>query len=128
MAAIKDTLLDKDGNEIYLKTVTDNVFDSEGNRLDNVIGSIKENLVGKISKSTIKSLSIDGTTDAAVRITVNGIDTRTQLILGFVPSSVGAGIRSWSFASYTNVFHLVWSAPNERVVGKLYYITISDLN
>ena len=45
MAAIKDTLLDKDGNEIYLKTVTDNVFDSEGNRLDNVIGSIKENLV-----------------------------------------------------------------------------------
>ena len=46
MAAIKDTLLDKDGNEIYLKTVTDNVFDSEGNRLDNVIGSIKENLEG----------------------------------------------------------------------------------
>ena len=43
----KDTLLDKDGNEIYLKTVTDNVFDSEGNRLDNVIGSIKENLVWK---------------------------------------------------------------------------------
>ena len=92
------------------------------------IDLIKENLVGKISKSTIKSSNIDGTTDAAGRITVNGIDTRTQLILGFVPSSVGSNLRSWSFASYTNVFHLVWSAPNERVVGKLYYITISDLN
>lgn len=45
MAAIKDTLLDKDKNEIYPKTVTDNVFDSEGNRLDNLIGSIKGDLV-----------------------------------------------------------------------------------
>lgn len=57
MAAIKDTLLDKDENEIYPKTVTDNVFDSEGNRLDNLIGSIKEKLDSHLFGETVNLMT-----------------------------------------------------------------------
>lgn len=50
--AIKDTLINKDGVEIYPQTVTDNVFDSEGNRLDNTIEQINNDL-SELQKSTL---------------------------------------------------------------------------
>lgn len=37
MNAYKDVLLDKDGNEFYPKTRTDNVYTPDGERLDNVL-------------------------------------------------------------------------------------------
>lgn len=92
------------------------------------IDLIKENLEGKINKATIKTLSVNATSDATGRVSVGSIDTRSNLVLGFVPSSIGASIRGWSFASYSNSLYINWSTPNEPVIGTLYYITISDLN
>lgn len=53
--AKKDTLIDKDGVEIYPQTVTDNVFDSEGNRLDNALTQINNDLSEKADKSNFNS-------------------------------------------------------------------------
>lgn len=44
MNAYKDVLKDKDGNEFYPKTRTDNVYTPDGERLDNVIEQINTDL------------------------------------------------------------------------------------
>lgn len=95
MAAIKDTLLDKDENEIYPKTVTDNVFDSEGNRLDNLIGSIKEN----INNITIhrKKVNVTVNTDGVGFLGNVGFDDRfTNIPFScYTTNGIGLGAPIW---------------------------------
>lgn len=115
MAAIKDTLLDKDENEIYPKTVTDNVFDSEGNRLDNLIGSIKENLV-------VEEYTQTGTSVGTVRYFKCGKICRMQI--NFSPTS--AKNYEWTIPEKFRPKGAVYDIGLDTASGKGLYVYFYD--
>ena len=134
MSAYNSTLKDSDGNYLYPKTLEENVYDSNNNRLDQKIEGIESDIAIKQGTLKFKNITIgDVTVSASGYVNISNRINAACTSAGIDPSKlIMVTVADWTNMSVISAVSVygwkngVMSAANNVITGMIMSACYTD--